>query len=79
MAKYRKVVEVEAIRWMGTKESLLECEKFAGRDLDVSGSEIVLGMYDYVPRGFYLIKEHDGLGFYKLHPRLFEQMYEEVK
>lgn len=78
MALYRKTVNVEAVRWMGTKESLKECEKFAGRDLDVSGGELVLGMYDYVPRGFYMIREHDGLGFYKIHPRVFEQTYEKV-
>ena len=79
MATYRKKVDVEAVRWMGTKESLVECEKLVGRDLDVSHGELVLGMYDYIPRGFYVVREHRGTGFYKVDPRAFHEIYEEVK
>ena len=78
MATYRKKVDVEAVRWMGTKESLEECEKLVGSKLLVSRGELVLVMYDYVPKGYYVVKEHDGTGFYKMDPRIFHEIYEEV-
>ena len=78
MATYRKKVDVEAVRWMGTKESLEECQKFIGREVDVAGGCIVLN-WDYVPRGFYIIKEYDESGFYMCDPRIFHAIYEEVE
>ena len=77
MPFYHKKVYVEAVRWMGTKESLEECDKFVGRDLNVADGCIVLN-WDYVPRGFYIIKEHDESGFYMCDPRIFHAIYKEV-